>query len=177
MGHAKNRRIHVKPLPVERILANNPSATAAGAKPDGIAMVQPPVRRRLETRNDDFDTLHPHEQVRAFVSFLTAVRRRYEDNQRVQKEAEDMTQDLLHYVELSGNMNAAAGFDMYRRLARVRRTRRNCKSENDLLQPVYDLLMSCSILDQLTQVQGKCRTTMETVSRRCYQVKTGILEE
>lgn len=172
MGRAKRKNVYIKPLPVAKILANNPSAKAAAVAPP------PPVQKitHLEHVTEEFDTLHPHEQIKLFVQFLTSVKSRYESNQRLQKETEDKTQDILHFVELSDNMNASRGFRMYQKITEVRRCRRNCKSENDLLQPVYDFITATSIIDQLSQVQGKCRTTKEIVSKRRYNLKTDVFD-
>ena len=177
MGRAKRKTIHVKPLPIAKILANNPSNRQTELTTVVSIPQQPRHITHLEHYDEDFDTLHPHEQIKAFVSFLTSVKKRYEDNQRVQKENEDKTQDILHFIELSENMNASRGFSMYRKMSVVRRERRNCKSENDLLQPIYDFITANPIIDQLSQVQGKCRTTKEVVSRRRYNMKTDVIDE
>ena len=177
MGRAKKKVIHVKPLPIASILANNPSNRQQPAQAPVVLQPQPKHVTHLEHYTEDFDTLHPHEQIKAFVAFLNAVKSRYEDNQRVQKETEDKTQDILHFIELSSNMNASRGFSMYQKISTVRRERRNCKSENDLLQPIYDFITANPIIDQLAQVQGKCRTTKEVVSRRRYNMKTDVINE
>lgn len=126
----------------------------------------------------EYDSLHPEEHVREFLNFVRAVRARYEENERLRDECDAQTQDLLHYVEMSDNLNAAKGYDAYKKLAEVRRVRRACKNENELLKPFYDYYMAHKDMEsQLSRIQGNCRTTKETIGNKRYGMRTNIVSE
>ena len=127
-------------------------------------------------RKSDYDTLQPVDQIRSFLEFVRSAVTRYEENERRWQEYDQETQDLLHVIELSDNLNASKGYDMYRRLAAVRRERRQCKNEMDLLKPVYDFFSDKQTINQLAQVQGKCRVCKEAVDSRSYTLRTNVME-
>ena len=85
-------------------------------------------------------------------------------------------QDLLHYIEMGSDKNANAGYKSYKRLAEIRRERRSCKNEMDLLQPIYDAFGGGDKLNVLAQIQGSCRVTKQSIDNRAYTVRTDILE-
>ena len=126
---------------------------------------------------EEYDTLHPEMILKEFCSNVRGMLGRYESNKERLSKLEQEMQDLLHYVEMSKNKNALDGFKLYKRLCDVRRERRSIKNEIDLLQPVYDLFHGTKVLDQLTQVQGTCRTTKQAIDNRAYTIRTDILED
>lgn len=127
-------------------------------------------------RDIDFDSLDPVSQLQNFMAFAKNVITRYEENQRLWEETDKQTQDILHYIELSDNLNAAKGYQAYKKLAEVRRNRRQYKSEIDLLQPLYEYLNNnMSVINQLTMIQGKCRTNKETIQLRSYSMRTEVI--
>lgn len=167
------KKLKYKPLSqriVKDILSSNPDQ-ASTASP---ASVPAPVPRLY--RKSDYDTLQPVDQIRAFLDFARSALTRYEENERRWQEYDQETQDLLHVIELSDNLNASKGYDMYRRLAAVRRERRQCKNEMDLLKPVYDFFADKQTINQLAQVQGKCRACKELVDGRSYTLRTNVMD-
>lgn len=126
-------------------------------------------------RQSDYDTLHPVEALETFLDFCADVRCRYDGNIRVMEETNMETQDLLHFMELADNMGIAEGFKAYKRMREVRRIRRDAKNENDLLQPIYDLLCACDIEHRLQHVLGILRAKRENINGRKYSPRTDIL--
>lgn len=168
------KKLKYKPLSqriVKDILSSNPEQSSPSSAP---AASPAPVLRLY--RKSDYDTLQPVDQIRAFLDFARSAVTRYEENERRWQEYDQETQDLLHVIELSDNLNASKGYDMYRRLAAVRRERRQCKNEMDLLKPVYDFFADKQTINQLAQVQGKCRACKETVDSRSYTLRTNVMD-
>ena len=139
--------------------------------------VQPKKHEPITLSRDiEFDSLKPVDQLQTFMAFAKDVVTRYEENLRLWEETDKQTQDLLHFIELSGNLNAVEGYKLYRKLAEVRRQRRTYKSEIDLLQPLYEYLKNnMSVINQLTMIQGKCRTNKETIQMRSYTMRTEVI--
>lgn len=123
----------------------------------------------------DYDTLHPEQTFKDFCAAVREMISRYESDKDRLVELENEMQDILHYIELSGDKDIQAGFKLYKKLAIVRRERRDCKNEMDLLQPVYDAFHETSLLTKLTDVLGKVRSNQQFVETRCYSVRTDIL--
>lgn len=127
--------------------------------------------------NAEYDTLHPEETIREFCAKIRDMMARY-DGDRLQLSKLDLeAQDLLHYMEMSKNKNAFDGFNLYKRLCEIRRERRICKNEIELLTPLYNQFNESHLLDQLTKIQGNCRAAKANIEGRVYAVKTDILDE
>lgn len=129
-------------------------------------------------RDIDFDDLHPEENIRTFVAFATDVISRYNFNKTMITEYEDQLQDILHFIELSDNLNAKEGYKKYKQITDIRRERRKCKLENELLEQAYQFFnANKSMLDQLRRIQGGCRRDKDTLSNLRYTIRTNILSE
>ena len=170
-----SKQLKARPLSkstINSILSQNPSASSHSA-----AIVKPPIPPLITLkRSEEFDSLKPEDELKSFLSFARNVISRYEDNVKLQSDLEAETQDLLHYVELSKDMNACQGNDMYKKMREIRRKRRACKNEIDLLKPLYDYLSDKKMINDLAQIQGKCRTAKEVISQRQYTLRTGVME-
>jgi len=141
------------------------------------AMITPRPDPRPVLHNDvDYDTLRPEEKVKAFCSDIREMLSRYESDKIRFDELEKEMQDLLHYIEMAENKNANVGFKLYKRLAEVRRERRACKNELDLLQPIHDNFKS-DLLNSLSRIQGICTAVKQQIDGRCYTVRTDILDD
>ena len=125
----------------------------------------------------EYDTLQPESKFREFCASIREMLARYEYNSSRVSELDQQMQDLLHYIELSGDKNANMGYKLYKQMSSVRRERRACKNEMDLLQPVYDAFHDTSFLTRLTDIQGKCRTAKQFIDNRGYTVRTDVLEK
>lgn len=127
------------------------------------------------------DTLHPEDTLRQFAKFLREVPVHYAALQEQEQYCNAATQDLLHFMELAENQSASRGYALYRRLSQVRRDRRACKAEAEILAPAVEFIESLGDLNQfigkVTQAQGRCRTAKASVSGRAYHPRTTILAE
>lgn len=130
---------------------------------------------KILSQNIEFDSLHPEDNIKQFLMFARNVISRYEGNQQRQSELELEQQDVEHVMELSNNQDIVGGYRLYRKLADIRRERRTCKNESDLLKPLYDYLKQNSIMNDLSRLQGSCRVSKETISKRQYTLRTNIL--
>ena len=127
-------------------------------------------------RKQEYDSLKPEETLKEFLKFARSVISRYEDDQKLQADLEQETQDLLHYMELSDNMNACMGNEMYKKMREIRRQRRDCKHEIELLKPLYDYLSDQTVIQQLSKIQGQCRTSKDAIALRSYTLRTDVVE-
>jgi hypothetical protein len=86
----------------------------------------------------------------------------YEMIGRLDKE----TQDLLHEIELAEVKDTDKGYNLYVTLREIRRNRRQLRDENELLQPLVDLLKEnekfrqklfkiCSRIKEIERQQGE----------------------
>ena len=125
----------------------------------------------------DFDTTKPEDAIRGFVSDIKGMIAKYEWNRDRIIEIEKELLDLEHYIEIAPFQNVPSGYRLYRQIAELRRERRACKNENDLLQAVYDYFHATPVLDRLAAVQGAVATADKGIKSRVYQVRSDILDE
>ena len=125
----------------------------------------------------DYDSTKPEETIREFVDNAKSMVARYEGNKLRINQIELELCDLEHYMEIGNFKNVPDGYKLYRKLAELRRERRACKNENDLLQPTYELFHATSILDKLGHTQGECAKAKSTIDCRVYGVRTDVLDE
>lgn len=125
----------------------------------------------------DYDTTKPEDTLRKFVSDIKGMMQRFEGNKVRISEIEKQLGDIEHYIEISTNKTVPNGYKLYRKLAELRRERRACKNENDLLQPIYDGFHTNDILNRISKVQGDCAKAKEAIDERVYQIRTSILDE
>lgn len=148
------------------------------------ALIQQPIqieREHIEPKPIlssvlEYDTLHPEETIKEFCATIRAMLSRYQYNKDEYDYLEQEMQDILHFIEMGSDKNANAGFKLYKQLAEIRRKRRICKNELDLLQPIYDAFGGNEKLNALAQVQGACRTTKQAINNRAYTVRTDVLD-
>ena len=125
----------------------------------------------------DYDTTKPEATIKNFVANIRNMLSRYEGNTVRLLAIEEELQDIYHYMEISSNKKVSDGYKIYRDLRNLRRERRICKNENDLLQPIYDYFHATEVLNKLSWVQGECSRAKTVIDGRLYAVKTDILNE
>lgn len=179
-----SKQLRSKPLSqakIQSILSQNPSTKAvqtsfpAATTPSLVSQTIVPQLITLR-RKQEYDSLKPEETLKEFLKFARSVISRYEDDQKLQADLEQETQDLLHYMELSDNMNACMGNEMYKKMREIRRQRRDCKHEIELLKPLYDYLSDQTVIQQLSKIQGQCRTSKDAIALRSYTLRTDVVE-
>lgn len=181
----KNQYRPLTPERIDRILHSNPktppmpeSIPAPPPKDDATPVFifsSPP--EHCISRSYNYDSLHPEEAIRQFVSFLRSVRSRYDANYAVVGEMDLTQQDLLHAIEMSDDMDAKGGYDMYRRTREVRRNRRCCKNENELLEPIRNFLENnAGFVTSLERLQGDVAAAKQRIDSKRYTYRTKIME-
>lgn len=178
---AKLRSRAIRPMKgstIKEILANNPQIGASagdGEHHTAQKTAEPQVvtlSRRLE-----YDSLHPEEEIRKIVAFLSAVRERYESNRLLVEQYQQETVDLWHYAELHKDLGVVEGFAFYKRARESCRKRRACKNEMELLQPVVNFLANNpNLLNVLPQVQGECKKAKNLIDMREYTLRTDVMK-
>ena len=142
-----------------------------------VVLEREPVEPRpILTDTIAYDTMHPDEIIQNFSAAVRNMLARYQYDKEEYSRAEQEMQDILHYIEMSTDKNANVGFKLYKQLAEVRRRRRVCKNEMDLLQPIYDSFSGGEKLNALAQILGTVRAAKQTINSRAYTLRTDILE-
>ena len=126
---------------------------------------------------DEYDSQKPEDTFRMFIRSVKEMVKRYDANVTRIAELEDQMQDVMHFMEMAKPKNVPSGYKLYKKLTDIRKERRACKNENDLLKPVYDMFHGTKLLDQLSYVQGECGKAKKTIDGRAYSVRTDILED
>ena len=154
-----------------------PFAANAALNPKSEQQAKDALPTILVNRNiAEYDPLHALDTLCEFNHFLKAAVSRYEENERLRVESEKKSNDLLHYIELRSDMNASEGYKAYKKLAEVRRERRCCKNENELLAPIYTFVhQNTKLINELTSVLGRCRGVKELIEKRAYCARTDII--
>ena len=125
----------------------------------------------------EYDTTNPESTMRDFVKDIQGMLNRFEGNRARIFEIEAELNDLEHYMEIGNYKNVPEGYKLYRKLAELRRERRACKNENDLLKPIYDYFHATDVLPKLTNVQGEVSKVKNAIDMRVYSVRTSVLDE
>lgn len=132
----------------------------------------------INTKKIPYDTLSPSQNMAEFLSFCRDVKGRYEGNIRETDEKEAQLQDLEHYAELHRDLDGNGGYALYKQIRDTRRQRRAYKSENELLQPIYEWIAENEqALNKLTAALWRVRKTAEIIDNRKYMTRTDVLGE
>lgn len=124
-----------------------------------------------------YDTTNPEDTIRCFVDNVRGMIARYDGNKARIVEIEAELTDLEHYMEIGKFKKVTDGYRMYRKLAELRRERRACKNENDLLWPIYEHFHATEVLNRLSTVQGEVAKVKSAIDARYYQIRTDALDE
>lgn len=125
----------------------------------------------------DYDSTQPEETLRKFIADIRGMVSRYEGNRSRIAEIEQEINDLEHYMEIASYKTVPNGYRLYRKLAELRRERRACKSECDLLQPIYEYFHATEVLNRLSLVQGECAKAKGAIDARTYTIRTNVLDK
>lgn len=166
----KDRRL--TPQQIDRLLANPNKIIIEPVKQECLSK---PISFKGSDKN--FDTLNSVDCVKDFCSFIKDVIAKYEENQRRQDEAETMEMDIEHCIELAQKLTEKEKKVLYQKLTDVLQTRRACKSENEILQPLYTYFSDKVLLNKLVQLQGTTSNLKDIIENRTYSCRTGILDD
>ena len=140
-------------------------------------IIEPPKYVSFSSNNCEYDSLNSTETIKSFCEFIRNVISRYEENIKRKEEAEAMEMDLKHCMELAQKLSEKEKKTLYNKLTEVLQVRRACKSENEILQPLYNYFSDKDLLKTLSALQGSTSTLKETVSNRTYSCRTSILDD
>lgn len=169
---AKDRRLTGKQI--QRLLSNPKPIPLGIRKPE-----EGPSRRNLVLQGaaKNYDALNAENTLKDFASFLRNVISRYEENQRLMGEAEARESDLNHCMELTVDLTDKERRMIFRRLTEALQTRRTCKTENEILAPIYSYISDKALINKLAQIQGAVSSVKDTVSSRSYGCRTSVLDD
>ncbi len=112
-----------------------------------------------------------------FLKYLKDCQTAYDISLTTQDETEEMTQDLLHQLELGDNSYHDQAH-LARTLSDIRKQRREAKFTIQQLQPLIDWTTNNSItIKGLEQLLGKIRKEELKTTQLHYNNRTSIVEE
>ena len=152
---------------IQKILSSQPQQTAVRATPPVVT---------FGGQNDSCDSLKSEEQIRRFRDFISDVISRYEGNIRLQEEAEREEQDLKHAIELADHLTDKEKRFLFRNLKKALKTRRACKTENEVLQPLYEFVSDRSLYNRLGNIHGVIKGKKDVIVSRQYSCRTSALD-
>jgi len=85
--------------------------------------------------------------------------------------------DIEHAIELADKLTEKEKKQLYSKLTDVLQTRRACKSENEILQPLYDYFRDKTLLGKLAQIQGTISSIKDIIANRAYSCRTTVLND
>lgn len=136
---------------------------------------QPVITKHYE--HGEYDLLNAEAALKAFLDFSRELAPKYHAAVANNDELDKETQDILHFMELEGDMNAAKGYKAYRALAEVRRQRRLCKNEIELMEPLVNFVeTNQSFFKQMEGLLGRIRIIKQAISNRSYAMRTGAVQ-
>ena len=161
---------------ISRILSNNPSSQCHSQCNSQCHPAPQHIAATFGGDNDCHDTLNTDSQIRQFRDFLSQVVSRYESNVREQEEAERQETDIQHAIELADRLTEKERRMLFSRMRKCLKVRRACKSENEILQPVYDYVRDRALYDRLGSIQGQVKTKKDLIAGRIYVCRTSVLD-
>ena len=106
------------------------------------------------------------------ITIFQDVKKNYERNLEIIKQAEEELNDLYHECELADPKDMYKGYLVYRAIRDVRIRRRTAKEENELLKDMYEYFNSQSsqaFKSKMQSIQGSAAKLRATQETRMYQ--------
>lgn len=106
------------------------------------------------------------------VTIFQDVKKNYENNIEIIKQAEEELNDLYHECELADPKDMYGGWKLYKAIREVRIRRRNAKQENEVLKDMYEYLNSQSgqtFKSKMQSIQGASVKIQAAQESRTYQ--------
>lgn len=113
----------------------------------------------------------------AFLNYLRDTEQQLRMAEQTEQEANDATQDILHWFELY-DFRGIEAVRMAHKLREIRHQRREAKDVEFLTAPVVDWIKAHKAeIKELERLLGETRKRERRTENRVYTPKTGILED
>ena len=106
------------------------------------------------------------------VTIFQDVKKNYENNIEVIRQAEEELNDLYHEAELASPKDMYKGYLVYKAIRDTRIRRRQAKQENEILKDMYDYLNSPAgqtFKSKIQSIQGSAVKVQNAQESRTYQ--------
>lgn len=115
--------------------------------------------------------------IEAFLNYLRDTEQQLKMAEQTEKEANDATQDILHWFELY-DFRGLEAVKMAHKLREIRHQRREAKDLEYVTSPLIEWINGHqSIVKGLERVLGEVRKRERKTENRTYTPKTSILED
>ena len=127
-------------------------------------------------RHFDFDSMNPEQTLSEFLKYIRQIKDQKSFLFNRLNELNNASSDLLHYAELHEDLGVVQSYDVYKKLREIRRDRRICKNEIELLTPVWQWVEeSDGAIHKLERVLGEVRKNKTDISQRSYIMRTDVM--
>lgn len=106
------------------------------------------------------------------VTIFQDVKKNYENNNEIIKQAEEELNDLYHEAELANPKDMYQGYLLYKAIRDTRIRRRQAKQENEVLKDMYEYLNSQAgqtFKTKMQTIQGNAAKIQAAQESRTYQ--------
>ena len=106
------------------------------------------------------------------VTIFQDVKKHYENNLEIIKQAEEELNDLFHEAELSNPKDMYKGYLVYKDIRETRIRRRQAKQENEILKDMYEYLNSQTgqtFKSKMQSIQSNAAKIQSMQESRTYQ--------
>lgn len=106
------------------------------------------------------------------ITIFQDVKKNFENNQEIIKQAEAELNDLYHEAELSEPKDMYKGYLIYKAIRETRIRRRKAKEENEILKEIYEYFNTqpCQAFKtKIQSIQGSAAKIRSTQESRTYQ--------
>jgi hypothetical protein len=135
------------------------------------------LTHNLDFTKGEINLNKAEEECTVLLQVFANVPEIYDQNWETISECNKEVQDLLHEIEFSENQTPAGGYKLYKALREVRRRRRQCKDENELLSPLVESLKQQETFRlKLFKVSSQIKELARMQGERVYRprVRTGM---
>ena len=99
----------------------------------------------------------------------------YDENEIIIKNQDQLTNDMLHEIELSRPKDLYRAYKCYKTLKESRQLRRKAKTENKMLSPLYNYIkLNPTLPNDLRSINEKCAGIQYDMSHAQYSFKSDL---
>lgn len=133
------------------------------------------MAKKGEINEVDYEESMAYNAAVEIFEQLNELQEYYDELRHAQSNADQKISDIHHFIEISDNLNAADGYNMYKMLRNVLRERREIKDQLAEMRPVMESINPERILKSEKSVVNNIRKQHSNRENRTY--RTRVMKE
>ena len=133
------------------------------------------MAKKGEINEVDYEESTAYNAAVEIFEQLNELQEYYDELRHAQSNADQKISDIHHFIEISDNLNAADGYNMYKMLREVLRERREIKDQVAEMRPVMESINPERILKSEKSVVNNIRKQHSNRENRTY--RTRVMKE